>query len=168
MKKLVINIILGAFLIVAATSCLNFKDEPHVPTYQEEQMQLARYLETIEADGYDIDTTDLGIFYVTLEEGEGEFPQPGDSLVVGYAGYYVDGELFDASDLHEEDGTYNFVLGNPAMISGWDSGMEVINKNARVQLIIPSEFAYGSDGSGTIPPYTTLVFVVKMIDIIHL
>jgi len=51
------------------------------------------------------------------------------------------------------------------MIKGWDDGMKVINKDAKVQLIIPSEFAYGSEGSGTIPPYSTLIFVVKMMEI---
>jgi FKBP-type peptidyl-prolyl cis-trans isomerase len=51
------------------------------------------------------------------------------------------------------------------MIKGWDEGMKVINKNARVQLIMSSDFGYGSSGAGVIPPYQTLVFVIIMKDI---
>jgi FKBP-type peptidyl-prolyl cis-trans isomerase len=43
--------------------------------------------------------------------------------------------------------------------------MKVINKNATVQLIIPSDLAYGSAGGGVVPPFQTLVFVVIMKDI---
>ncbi len=152
-------------LVALLSSCMGFADEPVVSSQREEQVELTTYLKTLIESGKDIDTTDLGIYYITLEEGEGEFAQAGDSLEVGYVGYFVNGTSFDASDKTEENGTMEFVLGNPPNIPGWDKGMELINKNAKVQLIIPSQFAYGSTGSGIIPPYKTLVFVVKMIDL---
>jgi FKBP-type peptidyl-prolyl cis-trans isomerase len=40
-----------------------------------------------------------------------------------------------------------------------------MNKNSKMQFVIPSDLAYGSAGQGVIPPYTTLVFVIKMVDI---
>ncbi len=152
-------------LVALLSSCMGFADEPVVSSQREEQVELAAYLKTLTESGEDIDTTDFGIYYITLEEGEGEFAQAGDSLEVGYVGYFVDGTSFDASDKEEENGTLEFVLGNPPIIPGWDKGMEVINKNAKVKLIIPSQFAYGSTGLDAIPPYKTLVFVIKMIDL---
>ena len=149
-------------LVALLSSCMGFADEPVVSSQREEQVELVAYLKILIESGKDIDTTDFGIYYITLEEGEGEFAQAGDSLEVGYVGYFVDGTSFDAS---EENGTLEFVLGNPPVIPGWDKGMEFLNKNAKVQLIIPSQFAYGSTGSGAIPPYKTLVYVIKMIDL---
>jgi FKBP-type peptidyl-prolyl cis-trans isomerase len=52
------------------------------------------------------------------------------------------------------------------MIPGWEDGLQVMNKDSRVQFIIPSELAYGSEGVGAkIPPYQTLIFVIKLFDI---
>lgn len=166
MNKKILNIVFGIFMITLISSCLEIENEPIIPTKQEELAGLEVYLESLKTAGHDIDTTELGVYYIILEEGEGEFPQVGDSLEVGYAGYYTDGSLFDASDVHQEDGTFSFVFGKPELIPGWDSGMAVINKNAKVQLIIPSQFAYGANGQGSIPPYKTLVFVIKMLEII--
>ena len=155
------------FFVSAITSCLNLpgSDFEEEPTAQREQIRLQAYLDSLIVRGYDIDTTQLGVYYVTIEEGEGAYPKTGDTLEVSYAGYFVDGNLFDSSDLYEEDGTWEFELGNPPMIHGWDDGMKVINKGAKVQLIVPSDFAYGSNGFGIIPPYQTLVFVVEMLAI---
>ncbi len=166
MKKNRLKYVIIILFATLISSCLNMNiDEEPAPTAEDEQRELVAYLDKIQQNGNDIDTTDLGIYYVTMEEGEGEFPVSGDSLIVGYAGYFIDGTLFDSSDKYNVEGTIDFVLENPPMIKGWDDGMKVINKNAKVQLIIPSEFAYGSEGSGTIPPYSTLVFVVKMMEI---
>ena len=165
MQKIGVKYLLGIGLIAFLSSCMGFADEPVVSSQRAELAELNEYIKTLTESGSDIDTTDTGIYYIIIEEGEGEFPKAGDSLEVGYVGYFVDGISFDASDKTEENGTLEFVLGNPPIIQGWDKGMELINKNAKVQLIIPSQFAYGSTGSGVIPPYKTLVFVVKMIDL---
>jgi len=165
MKKTIFIILLIAIVTALFTSCLeDFKTT--VPTYEEEQAILKAYIDTLVTNGRDVDTTGLGIYYVVLEEGEGVLAQPGDTLTVGYSGYFVDGKLFDTSQSNNSnDGTYEFILGNPPMISGWDDAMKVMNKNAKIQFIIPSVLAYGSSGSGIIPPYTTLIFVVKLVDL---
>ena len=157
--------LLGIILAVTGTSCLKINDSEK-PSREEEQINLKNYIENLIAQGNDVDTTGLGVYYITLDEGMGNYPKTGDTLTVGYAGYFSNGYLFDASAWHNStDSTFTFVLGNPPMIKGWDDGMKVINKNARVQLIMSSDFAYGSSGGGTIPPYQTLVFVIVMKDI---
>jgi FKBP-type peptidyl-prolyl cis-trans isomerase len=165
MKQIGIYLLIGSFLTVLITSCLKENDYSE-PTREEERMNLNKYLNNIIANKYDVDTTALGVYYVTVKEGTGAFPKNGDTLTVGYAGYFPNGNLFDASSWHnQKDSTFTFVLGNPPLIKGWDDGMKVINKNATVQLIIPSNLAYGGNGGGVIPPYQTLVFVVIMKDI---
>jgi FKBP-type peptidyl-prolyl cis-trans isomerase FkpA len=161
-----------ALILAAATfvsSCLDIgNDIEEKPSEAKEMQLLQTYLDSLLAQGHDIDTTELGVYYVTIEEGEGEFAQPGDTLTVGYAGYFVDGFLFDSTDIHSEDGKMEFVLEDPEeppYIPGWDDGMKVMKKGSKIQMIIPSELAYGSEGQGIIPPYETLIFVVKMFEI---
>lgn len=158
-------IFIGAVIFGLATSCLKI-DNADTPSWEQEQVDLNNYINQLIDDGNDVDTTDLGVYYITLDEGTGDYPQDGDTLKVGYAGYFINGVLFDTSIWHNPtDSTYTFVLGEQPMIEGWDDGMKVINKDARVQLIVPSDLAYGSTGAGSIPPYQTLVFVTIMKDI---
>lgn len=163
--RTIVIFLLGFILIGIGNSCLKI-NETEKPTWEEEQMNLKNYIDNLIAKGNDVDTTELGVYYVTLEEGTGLFPKTGDTLTLGYAGYFSDGYLFDASAWHNStDSTFTFVLGNLPMIKGWDDGMKVINKNAKVQLIMSSDLAYGIAGGGIIPPYQSLVFVIIMKDI---
>ncbi len=165
MKKFAAIFTLGILLVGLGTSCLKI-DETIESTREEEQLNLKNYIDNLLSKGNDVDTTDLGVYYITLDEGTGDYPETGDTLTVGYAAYFSDGYLFDSSIWHNStDSTYTFVLGNPPLIQGWDDGMKVINKNGKAQLIIASDFAYGSSGSGVIKPFQTLVFVVSMKDI---
>lgn len=166
MKKTGLIFFTVVLMATLFTSCLQNNFEPEIPTLAQEQMALKTYLEQIIEQGNDVDTTAQGNYFIVMEEGEGELAKTGDTLTVGYAGYFVDGNLFDASEWHNPTaGTFEFILGNPPMIKGWDEGMLYMNKNKKIQLIIPSENAYGANGSGAIQPYTTLVFVIKMFDI---
>ena len=159
--------ILLIFVAVLAlfSSCLKVDDD-NIPTREEEQLNLTRYIYQLRQNDNIVDSTDLGIYYITMEEGTGDFPEYGDTLSLIYAGYFLDGTLFDTSLWHDsQDSTYSYVHGEKAMIPGWENGMSVINKDAKVQLIIPSDLAYGANGAGRIGPYQTLIFVIKMKDI---
>lgn len=164
--KFLIQIVIGLFSVLIMSSCLNMVDEDNQPPTRAEEIQLLNtYLDSLVAQGNDLDTTELGVYYVEIEEGEGETAQPGDTLTVGYAGYFIDGQMFDSSTYNFEDGKMEFILENPPYIPGWDSAMKVMNEGSKFQFVVPSEHAYGSEGRGTIPPYSTLIFVVKMFDI---
>jgi FKBP-type peptidyl-prolyl cis-trans isomerase FkpA len=164
--KLWINLVFSVLLAVGISSCLKTEDEK-VYTAAEEISLREAYLDSLVAQGHDIDTTETGVYYVLIDEGEGEFAKAGDTLTVGYAGYYIDGVLFDSSEINSADGKMTFILEGEEtrMIPGFEHAMKVLNKNAKAQFVIPSELAYGSSGYGSIPPYQTLVFVIKLYDI---
>src|SRR5690554_6746462 len=122
------------------TSCLKDEDEK-VYTKAEEEALRSIYLHNLEYEGVDIDTTENGVFYIVREEGEGDFVQEGDTLSVGYSGYFIDCTLFDTT-IGRGDGKMSFVYGKDSFIEGWDEGMKVMNEGALVQFIIPSELAY--------------------------
>ncbi len=147
-----------------ATSCLNTDNENEY-TPEKEREKLQSYLSKLVSSGYNIDTTASGIYYVNLTPGEGDYPFAGDTLFVQYAGYLVSGELFDASGINSTDSTMNYVYKEMNMIAGWDEMIGRMNKGKKMQFIIPSNLAYGASGAGFIPPYSTLVFIAKMVDI---
>ena len=164
MKSLV-NYISVLFIALAAVSCLDLNDMPE-PTAADEQSKLKEYLDNLEKNGNNIDTTAAGVYYIKMTEGTGEKAKEGDTLTVGYAGYYLNGYVFDASYWHNQvDSTFTFVLGDPPLIKGWEDSMKLMNKNSKYQFVIPSSLAYGSEGSGMIPAYQSLVFVVIMKDL---
>lgn len=160
--------ILLLFLIITmviVSSCQK-EDDIEMRTLEMEMEELDSYLSDLVTRGFDIDTSDLGIYYIVNAEGEGPLAQAGDSLSLEYTGSLLDGQIFDASAYHYPDSTWKFIFKENQLIPGFDDGISLMNKGAEIDMIIPSEFAYGAYGYGPIAPYTTLVFVTKMHDIV--
>jgi FKBP-type peptidyl-prolyl cis-trans isomerase FkpA len=166
--KLLMNLSIAVMLALVISSCLKTEEDEKVYTAAEEILLREAYLDTLAARGHDIDTLENEIYYVMMDdEGEGDPAKAGDTLTVGYAGYFIDGVLFDSSELSSPNGKMTFILEHEEyrMIPGFEAAMKVLNKGARAQFVIPSAQAYGSNGSGRIPPYQTLIFVIKMYEI---
>ncbi|WP_206192606.1 FKBP-type peptidyl-prolyl cis-trans isomerase [Scrofimicrobium canadense] len=96
----------------------------------------------------------------TLTKGDGAEVLPDDIVTVNYAGFlWDDGKEFDSS--YGSDKPVSFSLNN--LIQGWKWGLAGTHVGDTVEIAIPSEFGYGSQGSGDrIPPDSPLVFVVEV------
>ena len=156
-------------LALIATSCLDNPEPAYVRTSEDEQADLNTFIHALEEQGHDVDTTELGVFYMVVEEGEGDFPVVGDSLAYTYDGYFLNGTLFDSSFYWEDDGItgIHFLEEGYRMIPGFEDGLALMNKGAELQIIIPSSLGYGPYGYSSIPGYAPLLFAVKMVDVIH-
>jgi|LSQX01.1.fsa_nt_gb FKBP-type peptidyl-prolyl cis-trans isomerase FkpA len=158
---------IATFFIISFSSCL--KDDSKKYTAEDEIAQREAYLEGLRDKGSNVQKTEKGVYYIVIDEGEGDFAKSGDTLSITYSGYFIDGRLFDTSldNPNFPDGKMEFVLedDDSRMIPGFEDGMKVMNKEAKVQLVIPSELAYGSQWSYIIPPYQTLIFVIKLHEI---
>ena len=117
-----------------------------------------------EVNEEDYTTTTSGLKYYDLEEGDGSSPSTGNEVVVHYTGWLLDGAKFDSSLDRGESFSFNLGLGE--VIKGWDEGAATMKTGGKRQLVIPPDLAYGEKGSGnTIPPNSTLVFEIELIDI---
>lgn len=113
--------------------------------------------------GKDTLSTESGLQYIVVEEGNGVMAQPGNRVAVHYSGFLTDGTMFDSSV--ERDEPFRFTLGQGQVIPGWDEGIALMQINARFRLIVPYQLAYGKRGAGPIPPESTLIFDVHLLAI---
>ena len=100
-----------------------------------------------------------------LSPGTGQMAQAGQTVTVNYVGVLcTTGREFDSS--WKRNQTYTTALSPGGVIQGWVQGIPGMRVGGRRELIIPSNLAYGKRGSGsTIPPNSTLVFVVDLVSV---
>ncbi len=103
-----------------------------------------------------------GLYYIETVEGKGSNPLSGQTVTVNYTGMFMDGSIFDSSIGKQP---IEFPLGKGQVIQGWDEGIGMMRKGGKAILVIPSDIAYGPQGRSGIPPYSTLVFEVELLDI---
>ena len=94
--------------------------------------------------------------------GTGPLAEPGDTLSVHYVGTLEDGKVFDSS--LDRNAPINFTLGVGQVIRGWDEGLSGMRVGGKRVLTISPEYAYGDQGVGSIPPNSTLIFQVELLD----
>jgi peptidylprolyl isomerase len=115
-----------------------------------------------EGDDGSLLTTKSGLQVKTTLEGNGEIPQDGDMVKVHYTGKLLDGKVFDSSVSRNKP--FEFELGAGRVIKGWDEGFKHIRKGGKATLIIPPGIGYGERDMGSIPPNSTLIFDVELLD----
>ena len=127
-------------------------------------------------------TLDSGLQMVFLEEGNGEKPKTGSTVLVNYEGYLTDGELFDTN---KEDVAKAADILNPRrqqmggyvpypmqyspdaqMIPGFKEGIQQMKVGDKAVLYIPAHLGYGDRGMPpVIPPNSDLIFQVELVKI---
>lgn len=106
------------------------------------------------------DVTELMIQDVVV--GTGAEAKAGNTVTVEYVGAFTDGNVFDTSRGREP---FTFSLGAGQVIKGWDQGVAGMKVGGKRILLIPSSLGYGATGAGPIPPNTTLMFEVELLEV---
>jgi FKBP-type peptidyl-prolyl cis-trans isomerase len=102
--------------------------------------------------------TESGLLYKVITEGTGEKPAVTDTVKVDYEGSLSDGTVFDSS--YQRGEAITFPLNG--VIPGWTEGLQLMPVGSKYELYIPSDLAYGPGGTGPIPAYAALKFVVEL------
>ena len=109
--------------------------------------------------------TDSGLKYEDLVEGDGAVAAAGQTVSVHYTGWLTNGSKFDSS--LDRNAPFNFPLGGGRVIRGWDEGVQGMKIGGKRKLTVPPQLGYGAAGAGgVIPPNTTLVFEVELLEIL--
>lgn len=159
--KLSNYIFLFLFSLLIFFSCNDDKIEPlidpNIQTEREDQI-IQQYLNE---NNLTAQKTELGIYYIVLEEGEGtRTPNVGASVVVNYVGKVLYGKQFDSS--YERGEPLTFTIGAGSVVVGFEQAVRQMKLNEKTRFFIPSRYAYGEQGIETIPRFATLVFDIKM------
>jgi len=117
--------------------------------------------ETASLNGINI--TNSGLLYMVLKEGSGPKPTINSIVRVHYEGVLASGVVFDSSYARDEPEEIPLNM----VIPGWAEGIMLMNVGSKYRLYIPSSMAYGERGAGQIiPPFSTLIFTVELLDIV--
>ena len=108
-----------------------------------------------------VKVTASGLQYLVIKEGTGAKPGKNDAVTVHYTGRLIDGTVFDSSIERGEPATF----GVGQVIAGWTEALQLMQEGAAWRLFIPSDLAYGSQGTGPIRPHSTLIFDVQLLKV---
>lgn len=111
----------------------------------------------------EVTTTESGLQYEILKEGNGVVAIDKDRVKCQYHGTLLDGTVFDSSVERKDTATFAV----KGVIKGWTEALTLMPEGSKWRLYIPSELAYGENGSGEkIGPNSTLIFDLDLIEVI--
>lgn len=106
--------------------------------------------------------TKSGLQYKIEKKGNGRRPKATDKVRVHYTGKLLNGTVFDSSVQRGQP--MEFLLNQ--VIPGWTEGIQLMDEGSKYTLYIPYNLAYGEQMVGSIPPGSTLIFEVELLEIV--
>jgi len=108
-----------------------------------------------------VTTTTSGLQYEVLRSGDGARPTRESTVRIHYRGTLVDGTEFDASY-----GGEPAVFMVSGVIPGFTEALLLMPVGSHYRIVIPSDIAYGPQGTGPIGPNSTLIFEIELLEIV--
>jgi peptidylprolyl isomerase len=114
-------------------------------------------------DDKDVVRTPSGLTYVDLKVGNGAAATPKSIVKVKYWSWLESGQFLDSTEMQGEPATFQLNHMKPGW-SGWAEGVSTMKVGGKRKLIIPPNLAYGERGTDRIPPQSTLIFEVELLE----
>lgn len=108
-----------------------------------------------------VTTTESGLQYQVLREGEGDKPGPTDTVTTHYEGRLIDGTIFDSSYKRGQPATFPL----NRVIAGWTEGLQLMSPGSKYRFFVPADLAYGDKAVGPVPANSTLIFDVELLKV---
>lgn len=108
-----------------------------------------------------VKTTASGLQYKILTQGTGDIPTATDRVKVNYEGRLIDGTVFDSSYKRNQPATF----GCNQVIKGWTEALTMMPVGSKWEIYVPQQLGYADREAGKIPPFSTLIFTVELLEI---
>lgn len=121
--------------------------------------------EYISNQDLDFSITPTGLYYCELKEGKGSLVDFGESVIIHFEGYTIDGFKFDSTK--ERRAWFDFIIGQDnQVIKGIEEGLFLMNKKSKYRFVIPSHLAFKDAGTinGKVKPFSPVIYDVELID----
>ena len=160
MKKYLVFIGIAVALLVSFPSC---NDENNLDELAAEEQRLLK--EHIENNYPGLEPKPSGLYYIEVEEGDGDEIEVGDEVQIYFTGTLLTtGNVFSttADEFGHHYEAWDMIIGSGGSIQGLEEGVSYMKVGGRATLIIPSNLAYGATINGSIPRFSTLIYDVKL------
>ncbi|MDD3405598.1 MAG: hypothetical protein EOM76_03080 [Sphingobacteriia bacterium] len=112
-----------------------------------------------------LNVTGTGLQYEVFHTGYGAVPKLGSLVCVTYTGWMVDKTIIDSGS--------SVWMAVENVIPGWQEALGKMKQGSHWKIYVPYTLGYGTDGTETtigtykIPPYSTLIFDIELVDVIN-
>ncbi len=129
-----------------------------------EDVALSQFLED---ESVGVRPSNSGMYKVNVREGNGTKISYGDTITIHYEGWFLNGTFFDST--RKRNQPFSFVYGTEwQVVKGLEEALGKMEEGEKSVFIMPSKLAFGYTGSSTgiIPPFTSVIFEVEVLDVI--
>ena len=103
-----------------------------------------------------------GLQYKVIKEGTGQTPTADDKVKTHYRGTLINGTEFDSS--YKRNKPAEFAV--TGVIKGWTEALQLMKEGSKWELYIPANLAYGERARPNIPPNSTLIFEIELLEVV--
>jgi FKBP-type peptidyl-prolyl cis-trans isomerase FkpA len=111
------------------------------------------------------DQSNIAYSQSDLTVGTGTEATAGKTATVQYLAWFYSESATDHKGTQFDSGTFPFVLGANAVIKGFDMAVTGMRIGGSRRAIVPPSLAYGTTGSGPVPPNAALVFDILLTNV---
>lgn len=153
----------GLFLILIVVLFFSCKNNNALE--QLRKNELAKLDEFIQKNYPGLEPKPSGLYYIEAIKGEGDTIKPGDRVQIFYSTWTIDSTLIDETSgysLGHRFEPFEYTVGSGSSIKGLEEASTYMQPGSKVNLVIPSELAYGQNGNTGVAGFTTLLMEVEV------
>lgn len=152
-----ISFYMKVFDVLSTAEMLQKQSDVDKHLIHDDSIALAKYLSNFSSP----QKTQTGLYLIKTVDGSGALPKNGDKVLIKYRAYLLDGGVIDRSPVEG----YELTLGTKQVIKGLEEAVKILKVGSRYKVIVPHYLAYGGEGSGGVPAYSSIVFDVEILAI---
>lgn len=122
----------------------------------------AKYFKELKANNPDIKSTESGLCYKVVKQGEGRKAFSGGRVRFHYKASLADGKVFDQTYEVREP----ILTLTDNVFPGLQEGLKLMPAGSHYIFYIPSHLAFGPNGSEDVPPYTAVIYEIELIHVL--